>query len=57
MAFENTLASIASPLTAAYPGIMIILAVIFLKEKPRKIEIAGLILIIIGVLGISYYFA
>lgn len=57
LAFENTLASIASPLTAAYPGIMIVLAVIFLKEKPRKIELIGLSLIMIGVLGISYLFA
>lgn len=57
LAFENTLASIASPLTAAYPGIMIILAVLFLKEKPRIVEIIGLLLIMIGVLGISYYFA
>ena len=57
LAFENTLVSIASPLTATYPGIMIILAVIFLKEKPRKIELFGLALITIGILGINLYFA
>ena len=57
MAFENTLASIASPLTAAYPGIMIILAIVLLKEKPRRIELIGLALIMVGVIGISYFFA
>lgn len=56
LAFENTFASIASPLTAAYPGIMIILAMIWLKEKPRRIELAGLGLIIIGVIGISRFY-
>lgn len=56
LAFENTFASIASPLTAAYPGIMVILAVIFLKEKPRKIEILGLFLILLGVIGISRFY-
>ncbi len=56
LAFENTLASIASPLTAAYPGIMVILAIIFLKEKPRKIEVIGLILILLGVIGISSFY-
>jgi drug/metabolite transporter (DMT)-like permease len=55
LAFEYTLASIASPLTAAYPGIMVIIAIIFLKERPRKIELIGLFLILIGVIGISYY--
>ena len=57
LAFENTLASIASPLTAAYPGIMVVLAIVFLKEKPRKIELIGLVLILIGILGISFYTA
>ncbi|MDA1316864.1 MAG: DMT family transporter [bacterium] len=56
LAFENTYASIASPLTAAYPGIMVILAVIFLKEKPSKIELLGLGLIVIGVIGISAFY-
>ena len=56
LAFENTYASIASPLTAAYPGIMVILAVVFLKEKPRKIEWIGLGLIMLGVIGISRFY-
>ncbi|NMA29613.1 MAG: DMT family transporter [Candidatus Pacebacteria bacterium] len=53
LAFENTLASIASPLTAAYPGFMVILAVVWLKEKPSKLEWLGLILIMLGVVGIG----
>lgn len=57
LAFENTYASIASPLTAAYPGVMIILAVVLLKEKPRIIELIGLAGILIGVIGISYFYA
>jgi len=56
LAFEYTYASIASPLTAAYPGIMIILAYFWLKEKPRRIELVGLGLIIIGVIGISRFY-
>ncbi len=56
LAFENTYASIASPLTAAYPGIMIILAILWLKEKPRLIEIIGLGLIMVGVIGVSYFY-
>jgi drug/metabolite transporter (DMT)-like permease len=53
LAFENTLASIASPLTAAYSGLMVILAVVWLKEKPSKLELLGLILIMLGVVGIG----
>lgn len=53
LAFENTLASIASPLTAAYPGFMVILAVVWLKEKPSKLEWLGLVLIMLGVVGIG----
>jgi len=56
LSFEKTYASIASPLTAAYPGIMIILAVVFLKERPRKIELAGLALILLGIIGISCFY-
>lgn len=56
LAFEYTYASIASPLTAAYPGIMIVLAYIWLKDKPRRIELVGLGLIIIGVVGISRFY-
>src|SRR3989338_6561682 len=56
LAFQDTLASIASPLTAIYPGIMIILAYFFLKERIKLKELIGLITIIIGVIGISYFY-
>jgi drug/metabolite transporter (DMT)-like permease len=53
LAFENTLASIASPLTAAYPGFMVILAMLWLKEEPSKLELVGLGLIMLGVVGVG----
>src|SRR3990167_654778 len=56
LAFQDTYASIASPLTAIYPGIMIILAYFFLKERIKSKELLGLITIIIGVIGISYFY-
>lgn len=56
LAFADTLASIASPLTATYPGIMIILAYIFLKERIKLKELVGLIVVIIGVIGISLFY-
>lgn len=56
LAFQDTFASIASPLTATYPGIMIILAYFFLKERVKPKDLAGLIVIIIGVIGISYFY-
>ncbi len=55
LAFEYTDASIASPLTAAYPALMVILAITWLKEKQSKLELLGVALTIIGVLGISFY--
>lgn len=56
LAFANTLASIASPLTAAYPALIIILAMFFLREKPTRREWLGLLLTIVGVVGISSFF-
>jgi bacterial/archaeal transporter family protein len=56
LAFQDTLASIASPLTATYPGIIIILAYIFLKERIKRKDLLGLMIIIIGVLGISFFY-
>ncbi len=53
LTFDITYASIASPLTGSYPVFMIILAFIFLKERPRKIEWIGIILTLIGIIGIS----
>ena len=56
LAFEYSYASIASPLTAAYPGLMVILAMLWLKEKPRKMELVGLGFIIVGIIGISSFY-
>lgn len=56
LAFADTYASIASPLTATYPGLMIILAYFFLKERVKFKDLIGLLVIIIGVIGISYFY-
>jgi drug/metabolite transporter (DMT)-like permease len=56
LAFQDTFASIASPLTATYPGIMIILAYFFLKERIKLKDLIGLLVIISGVIGISYFY-
>lgn len=53
LAFTNTLASIASPLTATYPVLMVILAHYFLKEEIQKKDYCGVVLVIMGVLLIS----
>lgn len=56
LAFSSTFASIASPLTAAYPALLVILAVVFLKEKPTLRELVGLFTTIAGIVGISMYY-
>jgi drug/metabolite transporter (DMT)-like permease len=56
LAFSSTYASIASPITAAYPALLVILSMVFLKEKPSKREQVGLIIAIIGIVGISFYY-
>lgn len=56
LAFSKTFASIASPITAAYPALLVILAIIFLKEKPSLRELLGLFITIAGIIGISMYF-
>jgi|SRR5579859_7976041 len=53
LAFQFTLASIASPIGASYPSMMILFAVLFLKEKIAKKDLLGLVITIIGVIGIS----
>jgi len=54
LSFQYTLVSIAVPVGASYPGIMVILAVMWLKEKLATKDIVGLIIIILGVIGISF---
>jgi len=54
LAFEKTIASIASPLTAIYPVLMVILAYFLLKEKSLKKDYIGIAFVALGVLIISF---
>lgn len=54
LAFASTYASIASPITAAYPALLVLLAIIFLKEKPSVSELLGLFITVVGIIGISF---
>lgn len=54
LAFARAPASIASPITASYPGFVILLAIVFLKEKVAKKDFLGFVMIILSVMGISY---
>jgi len=54
LAFERAPASIASPITASYPGFVVLMAVVFLKEKVAKKDYFGFLLILASVMGISY---
>lgn len=53
LAFNQTLASIASPLTATYPVLMVILAYLLLKEKINRKDYVGIFLVLAGILLIS----
>lgn len=53
LSFQYTLVSIASPVAASYPMLMVILAVVILKEKLSLKDIIGLTLTILGIIGIS----
>ena len=55
LSFNFTLASIASPINASYPVLTIVLSLIFLKEKISLKNMIGLTLVIISVIGISFY--
>lgn len=54
--FQFTFASIAAPISASYPVIMVILAAFFLKERIRKRDYVGILLMTVGIVGISYFF-
>lgn len=54
LSFSNTLASIASPLTASYPVLMVILAYLLLNEKIKKKDYFGIMFVIIGILLVSF---
>jgi len=53
-AFNFTFASIASPLTATYPVLMVILAHFLLKEKINKKDYFGITLVLIGIIILSF---
>lgn len=55
LAFQYAPASIASPITASSPGLVIIFAIIFLKEKIIRKDLLGFILIIASIIGLSYF--
>lgn len=55
LAFARAPASIASPITASYPGFVILLAITFLKEKVAKKDYVGFVLIVASVMGIGYF--
>lgn len=54
LAFNFTFASIASPLTATYPVLMVILAHFLLKEKINKKDYFGITLVLIGIIILSF---
>lgn len=54
LAFARAPASIASPITASYPGFVVLMAVVFLKEKVARKDYFGFALITLSVMGISY---
>jgi drug/metabolite transporter (DMT)-like permease len=54
LAFSATYASIASPLTATYPVLMVILAHFLLKEKINKKDYFGIALVLIGIIVLSF---
>lgn len=56
LAFARTYASIASPITGASPVIFVPLAVLFLGERLKKKDVMGIIIVITGIIGLSYYF-
>lgn len=53
VAFTFTMASIASPITATGCVFAVILAMLFMDEKVTRVQLFSIILVLIGVLGIS----
>jgi drug/metabolite transporter (DMT)-like permease len=53
VSFSKTLASIASPITATSGAIVVLLAIIFLDEKISIRSVLGLMLVFIGIMGIT----
>ncbi len=55
LAFAYAPASVASPITASYPGFVVLFAVLFLKEKVVVKDYAGFALIILSVMGMAIF--
>jgi drug/metabolite transporter (DMT)-like permease len=55
LSFQYAPASIASPITASYPGFVIILAVIFLKEKIIPKDFLGFVIITASIMALSAF--
>lgn len=55
LAFQQTLASLASPITATYPGIIVLLAFVFLKERVSRTDLIGILLVLLGIFGVSLF--
>ncbi len=53
ISFTKTLASIASPITATSGALVVLLAVIFLEESLTVKGLIGLIMVFLGIMGIS----
>jgi drug/metabolite transporter (DMT)-like permease len=53
LSFENTMASIASPITATSGAILILLTILFMDEKIKLKNLIGITLVFIGIFGIS----
>lgn len=53
VAFNDNLASLVSPITATSGAFIIIFAVLFMDEKTKLRNVIGIVLVFIGVLGIS----
>ncbi len=54
LAFNYAIASIVSPISASYPVVTILLALIFLKEKLSLKNSLGLILVIVAIIGVGF---
>ena len=54
LAFNYTLASIASPITASSGALIILFALLLLKEKVSPVNLVGVLITFAGVFGISF---
>ncbi|MBD3280841.1 EamA family transporter [Candidatus Dojkabacteria bacterium] len=53
MSFNYGKASIVAPITATYPGLIILLSVFFLGERLSLKDLMGLIMVLTGIIGVS----